>query len=378
MSLWPVDTVAPCMEYIDLGRCFPSPPPLWYEGRWWYNPRLVTCPRHYTQETDSIAGFFYEPNNDILVLYLVLKTTYWPNWDVRRYEFRAGDGAWLNRDAVLNRESDTFLGTGGLYLRSATMGSYNKIYGPWRLGLGYVGEINWRNSRPVDGGWRFYDWDWDRKAYRFAVVNRVDGVVAAAESWELECLANVDTDPTIFGRLRLPNVLDYLAYENRNYCWGITKDGVILKADYLIPRWEMISTVQDPADNVKGFAITFDTRRKRVVVFRWRTPAADGACRNQLEFYYPMVNAARLLPPVPVTSLRTGRRITLVSHLVGDAGEGLTPYIVNGELVEPVSGRLVTPFTNTEQSGRAAFQYQAPYEPCTETLRVSTIVEETL
>ncbi len=351
---------------------------MWYENRWWYNRHLVVCPRHYDQETNAILGFFYEPGNDLLVLYLSLVTTYWPGWDVRRYEFRAEDGTWTNRSAVLGRAADTFIGADTFYLRSATSGTYNKIYGVWRLGTGFIGEINWRTARPLASGWRFYDWDWNRKSYRHVIVNRIEGLMVGVESWEMECLAHIDATPRLFGRLRLPNVLNYLTYENRNYCWAITADGVILKADYQIPRWEMISTVQDPTPDTKGFAITFDTKRKRVVVFRWRSPAQDGSCQNQLEFYYPMVNAAKLLPPVPVTSLRTGKRITFVSHIIGDAGEGLSPYQVNAELIQPVSGRLLTNFTNTERSGRAVLQYQAPQTPCTDTLKIKTVVEETL
>jgi len=50
---------------------------------------------------------------------------------------------------------------------------------------------------------------------------------------------------------------------------------------------------------------------------------------------------------------------------------------VEGELAEPMNGRLVTPFSNTERNGRVAFQYQAPDYACTETLRLTTTVEET-
>ena len=378
MSLWPILTVAPCMEYVDLGRCFPSGvPSKWYENRWWYNDWLVTCPRHYKQTTMNVANFFYEPGNDRLIAHIVLTTTYWPGWDVQRYEFAAEDGTWINREEVLAGQA--FIGIwGASWTRDATMGSFNKIYA-CRNSETAIREISWETAVPVDNGWWVDPYTWNPKSiYGFAVVNRVDNLLAAAASWTLDCWRNISGTPERFGHLRLPNVLNYLAYENRNYCWGITKDGVIVKADYQVPRWEMISTVQNPTDDVKGYAITFDTRRKRVVVFRWREDAADGACRNQLEFYYPMVNPAKLTKPVPVTSLRAGKRIVFVSHLIGDAGEGLSPYTVEGEMVPPVEGKLNTPFTNTERSGRACFQYQAPATGCLETLRLRTTVEETL
>jgi hypothetical protein len=89
-----------------------------------------------------------------------------------------------------------------------------------------------------------------------------------------------------------------------------------------------------------------------------------------------MVKAGQLTQPVPVTSLRAGNRIILAANLIGDAGEGVTPYTVEGELLSPVEGRLVTPFSGTELNGRVCFQYQAPDQDCTETLRLKVTVEE--
>ena len=179
-----------------------------------------------------------------------------------------------------------------------------------------------------------------------------------------------------FGILRLPNLISSLCYESRKYCWVITTDGVILKANYLIPRWEMISTVQNPSPDTLKYLIAFDTKRNRVVVLRIRPDAADGACQIQLEFYYPMVKPAYLTQPVPVSSLRSGSRVILAANLIGDAGEGLTPYTVSGAMVAPVEGYLATPFSGTEMDGRVCFQYQAPDIACTETLQLSVTVEE--
>jgi len=376
MSLWHVQTVAPCMEYIELGRaCYTTTPPLWGPDGLIYNGHLITCPRHYKQTTNDVANFFYEPGNDRLVAHIILSTTYWPSWDVQRYEFSAEDGSWLNREEVLARQA--FIGIwGAAWTRDGTMGSFNKIYA-CRNSETAIREISWRTAEPVSGGWWVDPYTWNPKSiYGFAVVNRVDNHFAGIGSWTLDCWRNLGATPERFGQLRLPNTLGYLAYESRNYCWVVTKDGGILKADYQVPRWEMISTVQNPTADARNYYITYDTRRKRVVVFRWREDAPDGACRNQLEFYYPMVEAGQLTQPVPVTSLRAGNRIILAAHLIGDAGEGVTPYTVEGELIEPVEGRLVTPFSGTELNGRVCFQYQAPDQACTETLMLQVSVEE--
>jgi hypothetical protein len=372
MGLWNVKTVAPCMEYIDNGSCTPPPGPTGV-----YNKALLTCPKHYQQTTSSVANFFYEPGQDRLIAHILLSTTYWPSWDARRYEFDAETGEWLNSDSVLSRSDDSWIGIWGVaYTRAATMGSFSKIYA-CRNSETKIREIMWECGEPVTNGWWVDPYTWTPKSiYGFAVVNRIDNLLAAAANWTLDCWRNISTTPERFAQLRLPNVVDYLAYESRNYCWVITKDGVICKADYQVPRWEMLSTVQDPETDTKQYLITFDTKRKRVVVFRHRPDAEDGACQNQLEFYYPMVKAGQLTQPVPVTSLRAGGRIILAAHLIGDAGEGLTPYTVNGELQAPVDGKLITPFSGTELNGRVCFQYQAPDISCDETLKLDVTVEE--
>ena len=376
MGLWHLNTVAPCMEYIDNGSCVPPPgPALWGPLGLTYNGQLITCPKHYRQSTNSVANFFYEPGNDRIIAHIVLNTTYWPSWDVQRYEFNAEDGAWCNREEALARQA--WIGIwGAAYTQKATMGSFNKIYA-CRNNETKIREVMWEYAEPATNGWWVDPYTWNPKSiYGYAVVNRIDNLLAAAANWTLDCWRNISTTPERFAQLRLPNVLNYLAYESRNYCWVITQDGVICKADYQIPRWEMISTVQNPEADALKYFITYDTKRKRVVVFRQRPDAADGACQHQLEFYYPMVKAGQLTQPVPVTSLRAGNRIILAANLIGDAGEGVTPYTVAGEMLSPVEGRLVTPFSGTELNGRVCFQYQAPDQACTETLRLKVTVEE--
>jgi hypothetical protein len=192
----------------------------------------------------------------------------------------------------------------------------------------------------------------------------------------LDCWRNISTTPERFAQLRLPNILNYLAYESQNYCWVITQDGVILKADYQIPRWEMISAVTDPETDTIKYYIAFDTKRHRVIVFRHRPDAADGACQNQLEFYYPMVKPAQLTQPVPVSSLRDGKQILFVAHLIGDAGEGMTPYTVLGSMSDALAGTLVTPFSGTESNGKVCFKYEPPTAGCVNTLQLTVTVEE--
>ena len=149
MGLWNINTVSPCMSYIDYGSCVPSPgPTLWGPLGLTYNGQLITCPKHYKQSTNWVSNFFYEPGNDRIIAHIVLNTTYWPGWDVQRYEFNAEDGAWCNREEALAREA--WIGIwGAAYTRAATMGSFNKIYA-CRNNETDIREISWQYCRASD------------------------------------------------------------------------------------------------------------------------------------------------------------------------------------------------------------------------------------
>ena len=311
------------------------------------------------------------PGSDRLIFHTWLDKTAWPSWDVKRYEFDAATGA-LVGDAF-----GTWTGIWGpINSNHPTMGSFGKVY-TCRNSETKIREVTYEGLDPVSGGWWVDPYTWSPKSiYTYAIVNQIDNLLVAGANWTLDCWRNISTTPERFATLRLPNVISSICYESRKYCWVITVDGVILKANYLIPRWEMISTVQNPSGDTLKYLIAFDTKRNRVVVLRIRPDATDGACQIQLEFYYPMVKPAYLTQPVPVSSLRSGGRVLMAANLIGDAGEGLTPYTVTGAMVDPVEGYLVTPFSGTEMNGRVCFQYQARDQACTETLQLSVTVEE--
>ena len=160
-----------------------------------------------------------------------------------------------------------------------------------------------------------------------------------------------------------------------NHLWLVTQDGLIAKANYRLGRWEMLSTVQDPAPDALNYLCAFDAKRNRLAIFRQRPDAADGACQCQIEFYRPLCRVGRLTDPVPVSPLRAGTKVHLVAHLVGDSGEGIGGYLVNGELLDPAQGTLLTPVAGTELCGAVTFKYQAP-AAVEDTLKISaTIVD---
>ena len=316
------------------------------------------------------SGFFYMAGSDRLIFHTWLIQRTWPGWAVRRYEFDADTGA------LVGDPFGTGIGWGSIYSKNPIMGSLSKIFA-CRSSSTRIMEVSYEDLVPQAVGWEVDPYHWTpSNIYLYAMVNHLDNLMVAAANWTLDCWRNISTTPERFGILRLPNLISSLCYESRKYCWVITNDGVILKLNYQIPRWEMMSTVQNPAPDTLKYLITFDTLRKRVVVLRIRPDAVDGACQIQMEFYYPMVKPAYLTQPVPVSSLRSGSRVILAANLIGDAGEGLTPYTVSGAMVAPVEGYLVTPVAGTELNGRVCFQYQAPDQACTETLQLSVTVEE--
>lgn len=347
MSLWPLITNAPCFHYSG----------------------AETCPVLFGSD------FFYDPGSDRLIYH---------SWfdkplAFKRYDFDAATGLQLGElygvpmagfVSKLHYITD---------VRNMTTGSYGKIYA-WRAVFAekYVSyEIDPITLMPATGGYVLYPYYWTgNRIYFGSVINREDNIYLGIVGKYLELWRNINSTPVRYAVLLFPSDISYVAYESRNYCWVILKNGIIAKIDYQIPRYEMISQVDDPGLSTLNYMVTFDTKRHRVVVFRERPNAWDGACQHQLEIYYPMVKPYVITQPVPVTSLRGGNRVLLAANLIGDAGEGMTPYTVHGGMVPPVEGRLVTPFAVTGLNGQVCFQYQAPNAACTETLQLSVTVEE--
>lgn len=366
MALKTVSIVSPCLSYQDFGSCFPAPagPPWWVDGYGpVYNGYLVTCPRHYLHSMSSIAGFIYDPGADLLRLIVWVNQFRWPGWGVVRYDFDPATGA-----MVAGTVGESFWAVA--YSSGGSCGSYGKIYSTF-VNAYDIAEIDPLSFARVAGGWSINPMTFTPQSlYNHAIVNRIDQYLAGSALWTIDCWKNIGSTPQLFQTVRIPGPIAYMTYENRNYLWVVCSDGTIAKLDYTVPRWEMISSVQNPTPNSLGYALAFDTKRKQVVVFRWLPDAADGTATSQLEFYYPTVEATLLTQPVPVSSLRAGNKVNFVSHLIGTAGEGVTPYMANSNLVPPASGTLLTPYAGTELSGRVSLRYAAPDAACTDTLEV--------
>lgn len=355
MALYPVAAVSPCLSYN-----------LWngVQPQYLYNPYLIAPPRIYAEEISGIAQFFYEPGNDLLVAYIMMNIIDWPGWAVYRYTWQAETGAFKEKV-----KKSVWLA----WINHAGNGSLNKIFTTRRDGS-LIQEVTW-DSLAYQGGWQADPSAWNPSTlFNYAVVNLQDGLLAGVSSWSLD-IWNISGTPSLKGSLRLPNTLGYLAYEDRRHCWITTKDGMVAKANYRIPRWEMLSAVQDPSPDAINYLCAFDTRRKRLAVFRQRPNAADGACRCQLEFYRPIYRVAGLTDPVPVSALRAGERVRFVSHLYGDAGEGVAGYMVNAALEAPALGEVLTPRGAAELNGAITFRYQAP-APGQDTLQLSAMITD--
>lgn len=363
MSLKLVQTVTPCCIYNDVGHCWTVPPHNWPAGfppyyySWSgivYHPELVTCPKHYEEAFNVLQHFYYDPAADRLHLHPTYNTVYWPGWYNRSLFFAPDTGAYAGY------WSEGGIGGGNWYLAysaSGSAGAYGRIYG-LELGRTIV-SLDPTTARP-DGNYSNSLAAWPGSpAASLVICDAAAGLAVLGSGATLNFWRNINTAPEKFAMLTLPTYLDYMCYESPEIMWAIGRDGTILKLNYQIPRLEMISRVQAWPETARKFMITFDNRRHRLAVLRWLADAADGACRAQFEFYYPINQAAYLTRPVPVNSLRTSRQITFVAHLIGEAGEGIAPALVNAELAEPASGRILTPHVTTEASGRLLIRYES-------------------
>jgi hypothetical protein len=360
MALWPLFTVPDCIQYGTTFKVMFSTT---------YNQFLILPPRIYPESIASIVHWYYSPGWDRLCLWVMLDTCQWPGWAVRRYDFDAATGALLGQYGQ---------GWGPVaWVNNGSLGSYGVIYATWSSNSS-ITQMNPDTMWPDAGMWSINPGQWSPgQFFTHALVNREDGLIVGVSSWTLE-IWEINGTPTRRASFHLPYTLGYLAYESRDIAWIITKNGLVGKMNYRLnpARWEMLSSVQNPAPDALDYCVAFDPKRKRLAVFRWRPDAEDGACQCQLEFYRPLYKVAGLTDPVPVSRLRAGERPRFVAHLYGENGEGVSAYLINAALQEPAAGSLLASTAAADLCGAATFRYQAPVGEAAEKLMLSATITD--
>jgi hypothetical protein len=365
MSLWLIETISPIFSYnLWDGIIHPLP------GQH-YNDWLITPPRIFDENINSIKHFFYEAGGDRLVAFMLFNIYHWPGWACWRYEWNAGDGSFIRRVAAGI--------TAYAWANHAGAGSYNHIYTTYNANT-KIHEVPYNTLWPDDAHmWWINPYTWNPKTvFNHAVVNREDNLIAGVGTWDLE-VWDISGTPVRIGKMRLPNILGYMSYENQKLLWIITKDGLIAKANYQIPRWEMLSSVQNPAPDAINYFCAFDSKRKRLAVLRQRPDAVNGQCQCQFEFYRPLIKVEEngLTDPVPVTRILAGDSARFVAHIHGTQGEGITPYPVDAALQVPVQGEVLSPVATSELNGVVTFRYKGPdFGGVQDTLILTTTISQ--
>ena len=183
--------------------------------------------------------------------------------------------------------------------------------------------------------------------------------------------------PVQKSKLVPPGIVSNLCYENKELMWLVTEDGIIGKFNYELdsPRWELLSSVQDPGGDTLGYQITYDSKRKRVVVFRIRADA-DGKNQSSIEFYRPYYVPSQITDPVPVNKLVGGYDVDFVGHLLGSAGEGVAAQTVIPSLSVGANGSLLTNVAPTSLNGSFLVRYQVGNSLYTDELELSADIGE--
>lgn len=330
-------------------------------GEWLnYHPEWTT----YAERISSLYLFSYAPGDDSLNALCMLDQQHWPGWGIAWLKFSAETGQYigrtiLNGGILFNLTWSQWLGAG----------PYSKFY---RLTQGTLLECDpiWLGAT----GWSSVISGWSPAPYALSnpcLVNPIDGLAVMCSGGSFAVYNLFASPPTLIGELLSP-AYDFtgLGIEDRSRCWVVTGSGVVLKANYAIPRWEVMSAVQSPAPDALKYLVTFDSFRKRVVVFRQRPDAANGACQSQIESYRPIYEAVGLTDPVPVEKVVAKANVRFVSHLYGDAGEGISAQTANVDLLPPVCGTVTSRMAVTELNGVIKMRYLAPSVAGADTLKV--------
>ena len=183
--------------------------------------------------------------------------------------------------------------------------------------------------------------------------------------------------PVQKSKLIPPGIVSNLCYENKELMWLVTTEGIIAKFNYELayPRYEVLSSVQDPGGDTLAYRVAYDSKRKRVVVFRIRDDA-DGKNQSSIEFYRPYYVPSQITEPVPVKKVVGGQVTDFVGHLLGSAGEGVAAQTVIPSLSIGANGSLLTNVASTSLNGSFLVRYQVGNSLYTDELELSADIGE--
>jgi hypothetical protein len=367
MALTLLGSQTPCFNYHPFDPVIPR-------GSWnsyGYDP---SHPPKFDERLNRITGFYYWPGSgggslsagDYFIAPVWFDQCDWPGWGTGLLAWDAATGKYAGR-LPLSFWNMVFYG-GATATENGQIFAVNTYGGQWTL--------QQVQGDTLDAA----AWSFDLKTLppinsqllSIGFYNRRRNLLVGCGASCGLSIWDLSSPIALQGRLQPPNSVAYLSYEDQENVWLVTVDGLVAKANYRDAlRWELLSAVEAPAPETRGYFCAWDPARKRLVILRWLPDATDGTCRLQLEFYRPLYVATLLTDPVPVTSLQAGGKIDFVAHLIGDAGEGVSPYNVAAALGGTPAGVLQTPQAATELNGAVAFHYQAPNEACSEVLNLS-------
>jgi hypothetical protein len=391
MALWPIKNIGP-MTWL-YGRCDTNGCP----ATDMCTPPLEYCDRFTTGFGGwrGLINFFYYPTYDCFFIpavfdchpsisaggyfigYLVLD----PETGQRRTEIEQSLAA---LPSVISGSIWNFLST-----KSVEAGSYGKVFVVRTFIFSTsIFEVDPGSLEAIDGGWSIdtgtlpnYPSEWVVDGPDGAIVNITDdylAIVGASMVREGRVWKNVSGTPEYLGAVPVPADAIYdVAYENEQYFWVSMAGGYLMKVDYKNVRVEFFSQLPDVDADDRRYLIAWDQLRGRLAVLRQKTDdPTTGACRCTLEFYRPIGKAALLSDPVPVNSLRAGKHIPFIFHLLGTAGEPIAPYTIQAALDTPAKGALLSGFARSGVGGMGTVEYQASMVTGQDTLQLQATIAD--
>lgn len=276
--------------------------------------------------------------------------SYWPSWAVSFHMFDSRSGAYLGRL------------TGPSNLGSITMGAAfrSRLGAIWTLGWGsfefnevILGETSYTFGTSTIEASRF------GKAGFSSTVgldeNRDIFLHGSYSNIEIFKYSTGELLHTIFVGAEIAA----LALEEADHVYILQNDGQLILMDYT--KGTVLGAAKVPPrisgdgywNSVNTCVMTWDWLYKRLLVSDQVPDNANGSCATRIRGYRNVPIPTRITAPIPLKVPRRGRKIPVMTQVVGDMNEGVGGYLVSSVISGP--GRVVgTPIT--DNVGRAITQ----------------------
>lgn len=288
-----------------------------------YAPYLVTAPRIYSEELNSLIGgaMFTRrqdtaTTNSTISILCYMNTIYWPGWEIRLCRFDGTTGVFIDATDI------PWGAVQVAYTGSVIKGFDGSIW------TGFLYDLVEISEDLLTQGQTYTHAHFGRISCTVPVVDKVRDIVIMPSEDDLNaiCVYTLSTGALI----RSINVSDHVKYicpVDGTRVFVLGTNNLLNLVDYSTNEILMTALCPTPG-GIAPAAINWDLIYRRLLLFVPTANNSDGSGTSQIHGYYPVPIPTQMMTPIPLEPLRKGKVSPVLTRMTGDVGEPVAGQVM--------------------------------------------------